>query len=412
MSIEPFKTADGEEFTLVPNHGGIYVSYDNLNNLSNISMQDLNTGQFYDVLTDPNTGALIYGGTQDQGFQRTLSGDSPEPSNFEQVISGDYGEMQLTHNGKTIWIQYPGAWFQIYPDAATDGSYSYEYDVSGTNMPNVNWIVPTGAAPHPEDDFIYVGGGELSGGSGSRLIKLTFTGGSIEASQYDYDFYAESGASISAIDTTSLQNDCIYLVTENDRFFHSAIEGESFEMTESYVGTSGGWIYTADIFASRLTEGLVFVGGSGYGGASVYMSTDSAKTFDALVGLPSTMVHEMVMDPAEKFLFAATDAGPYVYSMEAEQWFDIAGISAPLQQYISVEFIPTEHIVRFATWGRGIWDFNMTQTVGLETYVCLLYTSDAADDLTRVDFGGCRSIDITKQLLIEIVSDDHCNTEM
>ena len=268
---------------------------------------------------------------------------------------------------KPFGAQYPGAWFIVYENAETDGGYSYEFDVSGSDMPNVNWIVPTGAAPHPEDNFIYVGGGNLSGGSGSHLIKLTLSGGSINSSQYDFDFNDASSASISAIETTPLQDEFIYVVTENGRFYHSEDEGDSFTMTDDYIGPSGGWIYTADIYASRLTEGLVFVGGSGYAGASVYMSVDSAKTFVPLEGdMPNTMVHEMAMDPQEKFLFAATDAGPYVYSMETEEWYDIAGVTAPLQQYISVEFIPSEYIVRFATWGRGIWDFDITTMTGIE----------------------------------------------
>lgn len=366
MSIEPYKNEDGEEFTLVPNHGGIYVSYDNLENMSNISMQDLNSGQFYDVLTDLQDASIIYGGTQDQGFQRTLAGDTPEASSFEQVISGDYGEMQFTNDGETIWIQYPGAMFQIYPDAATDGYPSYEFDIGGTDMPNVNWIVPTGAAPNTSDNFIYVGGGNLSGGSGSHLIKLSFTGGSISSSQFDFDFNDASGASISAIETTSYNEDLIYVVTENGRFFHSENEGDSFTQTDDYIGPSGGWIYTADIYASRNTEELLFVGGSGYDGASVYMSVDGAESFVGLEGLPNTMVHEMAMDPEEKYLFAATDAGPYAYSMETEEWHEIAGLSAPLQQYISVEYIPSEQIVRFATWGRGIWDFDIVDPSGID----------------------------------------------
>tara|TARA_B110000037_G_scaffold88063_1_gene104417 strand:- start:48658 stop:51198 length:2541 start_codon:yes stop_codon:yes gene_type:complete len=366
MSIEPYKNEDGEEFTLVPNHGGIYVSYDNLENMSNISMQDLNSGQFYDVLTDLQDASIIYGGTQDQGFQRTLAGDTPEASSFEQVISGDYGEMQFTNDGETIWIQYPGAMFQIYPDAATDGYPSYEFDIGGTDMPNVNWIVPTGAAPNTSDNFIYVGGGNLSGGSGSHLIKLIFTGGSISSSQFDFDFNDASGASISAIETTPYNEDLIYVVTENGRFFHSENEGDSFTQTDDYIGPSGGWIYTADIYASRNTEELLFVGGSGYDGASVYMSVDGAESFVGLEGLPNTMVHEMAMDTEEKYLFAATDAGPYAYSMETEEWHEIAGLSAPLQQYISVEYIPSEQIVRFATWGRGIWDFDIVDPSGID----------------------------------------------
>lgn len=366
MSIEPYVLEDGSEVTLIPNHGGINASYNYLISTPNIAMTDLNTGQFYDVLSDPDNPALIYGGTQDQGFQRTLDGDSPDPSSFEQVISGDYGEMQFTSNAQTIWIQYPGAWFQIYPNAATDDGYSYEFDINGSNMPNVNWIVPTVAAPYPSDNYIYAAGGALDGGAGSHLIKLTFDGGSVSGSEYEFDFYASSGASISAIETTALDDQMIYVVTENGRFYRSENQGDDFIQTESYIGPSGGWIYTADIFASRLTPGLVFVGGSGYAGASVYMSTDSAKTFIGLEGLPNTMVHEMVMDPAEKYLFAATDAGPYVYSIEAEEWFDIGGVTAPLQQYISVEFLPEPYGVRFATWGRGIWDFNMVTTASIE----------------------------------------------
>ncbi len=369
MSITPFEKTDGTEFTLVPNHGGISISYDNLATTPNLAMQDLNTGQFYDVLTHPNNSALIFGGTQDQGFQRTLTGDTPEPSNFEQVISGDYGEMQFTDNGKTIWIQYPGAWIPVYDNAETDEGYATTVDIEGSNMPNVNWIVPTGAAPHDEDKFIYIGGGNLSGGAGSHLIKATYEAGEISTTQFDFDFYAASGgAAISAIETTPFQDNFIYVVTENGRFFYSENEGETFEMTPSYAGPSGGWIYTADIYASRLTPGLVFVGGSNYGSSSVYMSTDSARSFTALSsGIPNTMVHEMTMDPSEQFLFAATDAGPYVYDMNAEEWFNIAGISAPIQEYISVEFIPSEYLVRFATWGRGIWDFDIQSVASVES---------------------------------------------
>jgi hypothetical protein len=368
MSIEPYKTLDGSEITLIPNHGGISISWDQLLNTPNIAMATLNTGQFYDVLTSPLNSNIIFGGTQDQGFQRTISGDSPEPSSFQQIISGDYGEMQLSNNDQAIWIQYPGADFQIYPNANTDEGYTYTFNLDGTNMPNVNWIVPTGAAPNKTDNFIYVGGGNLDGGSGSYLVKLSLEDWGIAASQYDFDFRAASGASISAIETTPLNDQLIYVVTENGRFFYSEDAGESFTMTEDYIGPSGGWIYTADIYASRITPGLLFVGGSGYAGNAVYFSTDSARTFQPLAGdMPNTMVHEMAMDDTEQYLFAASDIGPYAYSMELEEWYNISGVSAPLQQYISVEYVADINAVRFATWGRGIWDFNMKDVSGIET---------------------------------------------
>jgi hypothetical protein len=51
------------------------------------------------------------------------------------------------------------------------------------------------------------------------------------------------------------------------------------------------------------------------------------------------MVHEMCMDVDENFLFAATDAGPYVYSMAQEEWFDLGGLETPIQRYVSCEFV-------------------------------------------------------------------------
>ena len=102
MSISPFKDSNGDEFTLIPNHGGISVSYDNLLTTENIGMTDLNVGQFYDVITSPINSNYIFGGTQDQGFQRTSQGNIISTSNFEQVISGDYGQMQFSNNGQGI----------------------------------------------------------------------------------------------------------------------------------------------------------------------------------------------------------------------------------------------------------------------------------------------------------------------
>lgn len=368
MSITPFKTQSGTEFTLIPNHGGINISWDNLMTTENIGMNNLNVGQFYDVITSPVNDAFIYGGTQDQGFQRTADGNMTGIIAFEQAISGDYGQMQFSGNGANVWIQYPGADFSLWEDANFFGGSSDWYDLDGSDMPNYDWIVPTGPAPYPEDDFILVGGGEIGGGSGSHLIKFENFGGSITADQLPYDFNQNSGGgNISAIETTPYNGEKWYVVTENGKFFYSNDAGWTWTKTSTFTGPSGDWIYGADIYASRLTEGLVFLGGSFYSGSSVYMSEDGGESFSAIGnGLPITMVHELCMDPSEQFLFAATDAGPYVYVVAEDQWYDIIGTEAPVQEYMSVEFIESSYTVRFSTWGRGIWDFNMQTIAGIE----------------------------------------------
>lgn len=363
MTITPFKDSNGDEFTLVPNHGGISISYDNLVTTENIGMFDLNVGQFYDVITSPLNSNFIFGGTQDQGFQRTVEGNLITSSYFEQVISGDYGHMQFSNNGQGIWIQYPGADFSYYENAMTDPNSAFWFNIDGLDMPNYDWIVPTGSAPNPADDYILVGGGEENGGSGSYLIKLENSGGSATTYQYNFDFNAASGGgNISSIETTPLDENKWYVATENGKFYHSEDAGSNWTQTASFTGPGSDWLYSSDIYASRLTPGLVFVGGSGYTTQPVYMSVNGGVSFVQISSaLPETMVHELCMDPSEKYLFAATDAGPYVYVVSEGEWYDLLGLSAPVQEYMSVEFVEAQHLVRFSTWGRGIWDFKMTQ---------------------------------------------------
>ena len=76
-------------------------------------------------------------------------------------------------------------------------------------------------------------------------------------------------------------------------------------------------------------------------------------------GLPATLVFDIAGNEDESLLFAATEAGPYVYIAEQERWHGLSGQCAPAQAYWSVEYLPGERIARFGTYGRGIWDFKI-----------------------------------------------------
>ncbi|MEZ4922500.1 MAG: T9SS type A sorting domain-containing protein [Crocinitomicaceae bacterium] len=365
MNIETYKKSNGTEFTLIPNHGGLNISYDELSTVPNIGLMDLNVGQFYDVATSPVNSAYIFGGTQDQGFLRTGQGTVAGSVGFEQVISGDYGHQQFTNSGLSIWTQYPGGEFSYYGDAIGASWADYWESIDGLDLPNYGWIVPTAPAPDPADDYILIGGGDLNGGSGSYLIVMENNGGAANTWQFPHDFSSlSSGGLISAIETTPLDENAWYLATENGKFFYSTDAGVNWTMSAPFTGPQNYWIYSTDIYASRLTPGLVFYGGRTYSGSAVYKSEDGGATFTAINnGLPTTMVHEMCMDPGENYLYAATDAGPYVYSVYQNQWFPISGTDAPIQEYISCEYVAADNLVRFATYGRGIWDFKIVEDI-------------------------------------------------
>jgi hypothetical protein len=85
------------------------------------------------------------------------------------------------------------------------------------------------------------------------------------------------------------------------------------------------------------------------------------------VGLPNTMVFRMAAAPNDEFIFAATEVGPYVYTPSDQQWHFIGGGFAPEQTYWWVEYVPQMKTARFASYGRGIWDFRIESPLSTKT---------------------------------------------
>ena len=225
MDIESYEKTDGTEFTLVANHGGLHTSYDDLLTTTNTGAAGLNVGQFYDVRTDPLNSNYVYGGTQDQGHQRTSTAiGATGPINFQQVISGDYGHMSFSRNDQSMWTVYPFGWVTYYHNPQTSG-YTANYTLDGTDPPVSDWIYPTSETVDAADNSIYIAGGNVNGGAGSHLVTLTANaaGNSISASQFSYDFLANSNSGSSAF--------YFFIIAKKQ----SSFQIESFLSTECFL---------------------------------------------------------------------------------------------------------------------------------------------------------------------------------
>ncbi len=344
---------------LVSNHGGISKSEDYTVQLKNLSLKDHNVNQFYDVRSHPVVTNYIFAGSQDQGFQRGLADhNSDETIEMVQVISGDYGHIEFTQEGEKMWMVYPGGWVTHYSNPIS-GGYDKSWAVESEN--ETVWIPPLEAIPDPNEDAIYLAGGNMNGGEGSHLIKLkSIPGADIEVSQFDFDF-RESGGEISAIAHNEFDRNIIYVGTTSGAFYISKDKGLSWE--RSFVNVPGAhYLYGADIFPSRVNPDVVYYCGSGYSNVPVLVSYDGGVTFQSMSnGLPPTLCFGIDGNPSESLLFAATESGPFVYVKDLDEWFELGGLKTPAQRYWSLEYLQKDDIVRFGTYGRGIWDFKVTQ---------------------------------------------------
>ena len=346
--IDNFKYTDGSEIVMVSTDGGLYRSDTNLLNVDNRSLSGLGVGQYYSVYTCKFDPKVIYIGSQDQGFQRTREDETGEGLvDFEQTISGDYGNITSLDEGASFWTVYPG-FAMYYPDAINSNA-NRRWDFVGGGF---QWMAPLMADPDGADK-VFIGGSGANGGQ--HLWHLnTLNGNSMIPTEQPFDF--SSSGSITALEYDSEMPNIRYVMTNNGDLFRTNNSGDSWTLAWDGPNSMRG----NDIIPSKLNAGTVYIAGSGFSNPGVMVSTDYGDTFEPMIeGLPSTNVNQLALVPDESLLFAATNVGAFVYVFEDEQWYDIGGISAPDQDYRTVDFVPVTGTVRFATYGRGVWDFAL-----------------------------------------------------
>jgi len=356
--IDVFLDGAGGEFALISTDGGLYISRDSLLTVQNLSLSDLAVSQYYSTYTCRFNPDVIYAGSQDQGFQRCQT-DSGGMLDFVQLISGDYGHIVSGDRGASVWTVYCG--FAGYYPSATTSDYIVTWDFEGSGY---LWMPPLMADPTAVDK-VYVGGGGSSGGAHLwRLHAHTFY---ISSEEEPFDFSeGDADVKISAMAFSPIDPHYRYVLTNDGRFFLSTDAGISWERTPAFEGPHSHYFYGSTIVASPITPGRVYIGGSGYSNPPVYVSDDHGRTFTAMDdGLPNTLVYELSITPEEDMLLAATEVGPFVYIFDSGRWHDMSGVSAPDQVYWTVDYVPPIRTARFATYGRGIWDFKIDSLTGI-----------------------------------------------
>lgn len=365
MFIAEFQNAAGEYNTFISNHGGLSVSTGDPTSNYNLSLNGHNNAQYYSTITKPGSEDVIYAGSQDQGLQWSTT-TSEGIETFDQVISGDYGNLAYSHVNDEVYAMYPFGSLTKWNTQNTGNMGWYDLESEDEFI----WITPFMVAPDPvlpSEEIIYVAGGSANGGPGSYLIRVTDT----DSSPFNADFSAENlpfnflegNGQLSAVNYSPINPSRLYVATENGRFFSSNDAGLSWEPTINFL-PQGFYLYGQAIYASRLDSNRVWFGGSGYSNPAIYQSDDGGENFYSISeGLPPTTVLRVTANNDESLLFAATESGPYVYVVAEGSWYDLSGLDAPAGRYYSVEWLAQSNVARFATYNRGVWDFKVATEV-------------------------------------------------
>jgi len=354
MHLNSFMNKSGKEVILICCHGGLYVSYDLLQTVTNLSLKKHNISQYYSTITSYHQPDIIYAGSQDQGYQRSELDTNTGILNFQQVISGDYGHMVSSDSGRTFWMTYPG--FLSYLPEPRKGGLSAWWDYTSKGQ---LWMAPLMADPD-NPAAVFMCGGVPENEKGGKLYHITSVNGKAEAKVLPFNF----GSQITAAQYSPKNKKIRYVMTSNKDFYASMDGGKTWQSKSTNSLPNGHYFYGNGIVPSPVNEKRVYVCGSGYSNPGVYRSDDYGATWTGLTeNAPKTLFYRIVVTPDEKYIFAATEAGPYVYVVAENTWYDMYGNNpggAPDQTYWSVEYVEPINVVRFSTYGRGVWDFEIT----------------------------------------------------
>lgn len=350
--IFSFWDDNGNEELIICTDASLYKSVNDGLTVSNLGLQNLNVSRIYDHLSSTFEPGAIYVGTQDQGYQRVMQ-DNGGVLSFNQEISGDYGWLVSSDGGYSVWMNYPG-FAMHWTDAPYGWAQSVSWDFNGANQ---FWLPPLMADPN--DGYVAYLAGNLNGGGGSHMIKLTHSG-DITPTQMPYNFNQGGAGDVTAMAYSPIDNNHWYVLTENGRFFHSSDAGSTWTSTLIQNAPGTHYFYGMYIYPSPDQLGTVYIGGSGYSNPAIYKSTNHGSGFTSMTnGLPPTLVHEITGDPTDSLLFAATEVGPFVYVSGDNQWYDLTAMGMPDVNCWSVEYIDALDVVRWGTHARGLWDLNL-----------------------------------------------------
>ena len=338
------------ERVLVSSDGGLYESTDALATVSNLSLDRLHVSQYYSTHTQAGGAGVVLAGSQDQGYQKALA-PSGGIDAYAQTISGDYGHLNSTDGGATVWMVYPT--FAMVDTATSIGGQSglRFWEFGANDLGGTLWMAPIVADPVAPQSAL-LAGGSMSGG-GNHVVRLALAGGTISASQEGFDF----GSQVTALAFSAHDAARRYAISSDLEFFRDSGSG--------WVGTASNlpanhYFYGNTILSDPARPDTVYVAGAGYSNPPVFVSTDDGASFVQMAnGLPNTLVFNLAISPDGEHLFAATEVGPFHYDRDAGSWVDISGLGGPDQVYWDVDFVDEggAGIARFATHGRGIWDF-------------------------------------------------------
>lgn len=347
-----FSPAD-PNYVISGNDGGINISTDGGINFS--QPKKIPATQFYEIGIDYNNPERLYGGTQDNGTNRTIDGGL---DNWEHIYGGDGFYVTVDfNNSNIIYAEYQNGGL----GKSTDGGFSWEYALSGIDGSEpTNWSTPVIMDPN-SSNILYFGTHSLY-----RTTDGTANWNKVSPQLTDWISGRRLGT-ITTIAVAPTNSNVIYVGTDDAHVWVSPDNGVNWNDISS--GLPERWVTRVVVDPSD--ENIVYVTFNGLKWRDpqphVFRSTNKGTDWtDISSNLPDAPVNAFAVDNNySDILYVGNDVGMYV-SFDTGQNWEVLGEGLPVLPVGDIKIHPTQNYLVAGTYGRSMYkiDLNLVTNTG------------------------------------------------
>ncbi len=344
---------DNPDIILDGNDGGINISKDGGRNWTKI--KSLPVTQFYEIGLDARNPQRLYGGTQDNGTIRTVTGSSDD---WETILGADgFHVLVDPSDPQTIYMEYQfGNLFK-----STDGGKTRAFAITEEmSEEQSNWSTPV-AMDRNHSDTLYYGTYRLW-----RTEDATQTWQPVSPNLTRQLENSRVGT-ITAIAVAPSDPDVIYAGTDDGLVWVSQNYGQNWQN----VSDSLPFRWVTRIAVNPLDAATAYVTFSGLKWRDpqphIFKTSNAGRSWRDISGnLPDAPVNTIVVDPLHpEQLYIGNDVGAFVSFNGGKSW-ELLGEGLPTVVVSDMEVHEANRMLVAGTYGRSMYTLDLTAFTGVD----------------------------------------------
>jgi len=341
------------DYIILGNDGGINISNDAGVNWG--PHHHIPATQFYEIGLDANNPLAYYGGTQDNGTNRTLDGGL---DNWDHIYGGDGFYVIVDFNNSNIIY---AEWQFGNLVKSTDGGNDF-FDATGGINPGepTNWDTPVIMDPNNSNILYY----------GTNYLYRT-TNGAGNWTKVSPELTDYSGGRLGTITTITVapsNSNVIYVGTDDSHIWVSSDNAANW--TEISDGLPIRWV--TRVAVDPTDESIVYATFNGLKWKDpqphVFRSTNKGVTWsDISSNLPDAPVNAFAVDNlSPEKLYLGNDVGMYFSYNSGQSWY-VLGEGLPVLPVGDIEIHPSTNELVAGTYGRSMYKIDLDLVSGIES---------------------------------------------